>query len=60
MRQVEGQMLNVMTYPRQSIKTGLLCEGVGGEGDMNPSKDPFGDKIAVGGRCRADGALLGW
>ena len=41
-------LLNVMAYPCQSIQPRLLREGIGGEGEVNPREDPFGDQIAVG------------
>ena len=49
MRKVEGEMLNMMTYPSQSIDAVSLSEGTGVEGDMDAGEEALGKEVAVGG-----------
>lgn len=58
MRKVKRQMFNVMTDPTQGRDAARFGKGGGRESDMDASEETFGEKVATGGRCLADGTEI--
>lgn len=55
-REVECEVLDVVADACQGINLGLLCEGVGVEGDVDASEEWLGEGLAVGRRGGPEGA----